>query len=86
MIDGERLHEVRRVGNNWLVHAVEANLHGAGFDAGAVEHVLEAHAGPTCVSHRSVRPLCARDARLEIATRIARALVDGGKLNPWQRL
>ena len=55
-----------------------------GFDAGAIEHVLETHAGPTCVSHRAVRPLCAGDARLEVAARIARALIDGDKLHPWQ--
>ena len=55
------------------------------FTPGAIEHVLQAHAGPARVSHRAMRPLRARDARLEIAARIARALIDRNKLHLRQR-
>src|ERR1700746_851537 len=86
MIDGERLHEVRRVADYRLVQAIETDRYGTGFDASAVKHVLQAHAGPERVSHRAVRPLRARHTRLEITPRIARALIDGRKLDPRQRL
>jgi hypothetical protein len=32
-----------------------------------------------------MRPLPAGDARLKIAARVARALIDRGKLHPWER-
>src|SRR5437899_9278598 len=85
MIDAERLHEVRCIWEDRLVHAVEANLDGAGFDACAVEHVLQADSGPTRVSHGAVRPLSTGHTGLEITARIARALIDRGKLDAWER-
>lgn len=46
MIDGERLHEVRSLIDDWLVEAFAAHLNGAGFYAGAIEHVSQPNAGP----------------------------------------
>src|ERR1700730_9199026 len=82
MIDVERLHEVRSVRDDRLVQAVEANLDGAGLHTRAIEHVLQANPGPARISHRAIRPLPAGDTRLEIAARVAGALIDGSQFHP----
>ena len=46
-----------------------------GLNAGLVEHGLQRHAAPVGVAHRAVGKLPARDARLEEAAAVARALV-----------
>jgi hypothetical protein len=75
MIDIKRLPEVGSVGYYRFVQPVEANLYRAWFDAGAIQHVLEADAGPFGITHRAVRPLRTCHAR-PVAPRIAGALID----------
>src|SRR5205809_7518061 len=81
MVDGERLHEVGCVRHDRLFHAVEANLDGTGFHAGAIKHVLEADSSPARVAHGAVRPLSTGHARLKVTARIAGTLVDGSELH-----
>src|SRR6202000_2775008 len=80
MIDGHRFQEFRRAIQRRLVQAAEADLYRAGLYAGAVEHILEAHAAPQRVAHRTVRPLRAGDAWFGVEARSASALADRGYL------
>src|SRR5882672_8903032 len=82
MIYVDRLHEVRSLRDDRLVHAVEANLHGARPHTRAIEHVLQANPGPARVSHGAMRPFSAGDTRLKIAARVTGALIDGNQLHP----
>src|SRR6202035_4425921 len=86
VIDGERLQEFRRVLYHRFVQAAEADLNGAGFYTGTVKHVLETHAGPDRVAHRTVCPLSAGYAWFGINPRSAGALVDRGNIESRQAL
>src|SRR5215831_13931863 len=76
MIDVQRLHEIRCVGHDRLVHAIEPHLYGPRLHARAVQHILEPDADPASVTHRPVRPFAAGDTGLEEAARIARTLIE----------
>jgi hypothetical protein len=84
VIDVQRLHEIRRVGHNRLVHAIEPHLYGPRLHARAVQHILEPDADPASVTHSPVRPFAACDTGLEEAARIARTLIDGRQLDARQ--
>jgi len=57
------------------------HLPGARIHAGAVQHILQPHAGPARIAHGAVRPFAAGHARLKEAARIARALVHRRQLD-----
>jgi hypothetical protein len=86
VIDIQRLHEMRRIRYDRLFQSLESHLHGAGLHPSLVEHVPETDAGPERVAHGAVGPLPAGHARLEEASRVARALIYCGELDTRQSM
>ena len=81
MVDVERLDEIRRRVHHRPIHAVEGHLLRALLHAGHVEHGFQRHAAPARIAHRAITQLTAGDARLEKATAVSRALIDGNEFD-----
>ena len=65
MVEVKRLHELGRSLNDRLIQAAGANCNRAGLDTRAIEHVAQADASPSGISHGSVFPLSTGDSRPE---------------------
>ena len=76
-IDGNRFDELRRALDRWAIQPFETNEARIGSHSGLVEDIAQPHPAPLRIGHRARPPLRTRDARLEQAATVARALVDG---------
>ena len=68
------------------IQTIEYDLPRAVLDLGACEKLLQWHADPARIAHRAVRQLPARYARTEMATAIARTLIDRDDLGRPEKL
>ncbi len=76
VIDIERLDEIRRGRQHWLIEAVETHLFGVGQHTGMFQHGLQRHTDPASIPHGAVAKLGAEHTRRRKGAAVAGALVD----------
>lgn|ERR1043166_993980 len=77
MVDFQCFDEIRCLGNQSFIQAIERDLFSLGRKASLTKHIAKASAFPTRIAHGSISQLPTRDARIEKPAAVPGALVNG---------